>query len=65
MTSAEYAYALRDLTGIDVNNTGIDASSDAVAGEGFANIGDVQFVQGESVERYLEAAKLVANFPVP
>ena len=63
LTSAEYAYAVRDLTGIDVK-VGIDASSDSVGGEGFANFGDVQFVQDASVERYLEAAKLVADHAV-
>ncbi|HTV02403.1 MAG TPA: DUF1592 domain-containing protein, partial [Luteitalea sp.] len=43
---------------------GVDASSDAVGGEGFANFGDVQFVQDATVERYLEAAKLVADHAV-
>ena len=55
LTSAEYAYAIRDLTGVDIK-VGIDSSSDSVGGEGFANFGDVQFVQDASVERYLEAA---------
>jgi hypothetical protein len=63
LTSAEYAYAIQDLTGIDVN-VGIDTSNDSVGGEGFANFGDVQFVQDESIERYLEAAKLVADHAV-
>jgi hypothetical protein len=63
LTSAEYAYALRDLTGIDIK-VAIDASSDSVGGEGFANFGDVQFVHDETVERYLEAAKLVADHAV-
>jgi mono/diheme cytochrome c family protein len=63
LTSAEYAYAVRDLTGIDVK-VGIDASSDSVGGEGFANFGDVQFVQDASVERYLEAAKQIADHAV-
>ena len=63
LTSAEYAYAVQDLTGIAVK-VGIDASSDSVGGEGFANFGDVQFVQDESVERYLESAKLVADHAV-
>ena len=63
LTSAEYAYAIRDLTGIDVK-VGIDASSDSVGGEGFANFGDVQFVQDASVERYLEAAKQIAEHAV-
>jgi Protein of unknown function (DUF1592)/Protein of unknown function (DUF1588)/Protein of unknown function (DUF1587)/Protein of unknown function (DUF1585)/Protein of unknown function (DUF1595)/Planctomycete cytochrome C len=63
LTSAEYAYALRDLTGIDVK-VGVDASSDSVGGEGFTNFGDVQFVEDTSIERYLEAAKLVADHAV-
>jgi hypothetical protein len=60
LTSAEYAYAVRDLTGIDIK-VGIDASSDSVGGEGFANFGDVQFVQDANIGRYLEAAKIVAD----
>ena len=63
LTSAEYWYAVRDLTGIDIK-VGIDTSSDSVGGEGFANFGDVQFVHDESIERYLEAAKLVADHAV-
>jgi len=60
LTSGEYAYAVRDLTGIDIP-VGIDTSSDSVGGEGFTNFGDVQFMQDASVERYLEAAKIVAD----
>ena len=63
LTSAEYAYAIRDLTGIDIK-VGVDASSDSVGGEGFANFGDVQFVQDASVERYLEAAKQIADHAI-
>jgi hypothetical protein len=63
LTSAEYAYALRDLTGLDLE-LGVDASSDSVGGEGFTNFGDVQFVQETNIERYLEAAKQVADHAV-
>ena len=63
LTSAEYAYAIRDLTGVDIK-VGIDASSDSVGGEGFANFGDVQSVQDATVERYLEAARQVADHAV-
>jgi mono/diheme cytochrome c family protein len=63
LTSGEYAYAIRDLTGIDLK-VGIDASSDSVGGEGFTNFGDVQFVQDASIERYLEAAKQVAGHAI-
>jgi hypothetical protein len=63
LTSAEYAYAIRDLTGVEPE-IGVDASSDAVGGEGFANFGDVQFVQDATVERYLESARKVADHAV-
>lgn len=63
LTSGEYAYAVRDLAGIELA-VGIDASSDSVGGEGFTNFGDVQFVQDATIERYLEAAKLVADHAV-
>ncbi len=63
LTSGEYAYAIQDLTGLDLN-TGIDSASDSVGGEGFANFGDVQFMQDANLQRYLEAAKLVANHAV-
>jgi hypothetical protein len=63
LTSAEYAYAIRDLTGVDLP-IGVDASSDAVGGEGFANYGDVQFVQDETLERFLESAKGVADHAI-
>ena len=63
LTSAEYGYALRDLTGLDLE-VGVDASSDSVGGEGFTNFGDVQFVEETSIERYLEAAKNVADHAV-
>ena len=63
LTSGEYAYAIRDLTGVDIP-VGVDATSDSVGGEGFTNFGDVQFVQDASVERYLEAAKAVAEHAI-
>jgi mono/diheme cytochrome c family protein len=63
LTSAEYKYAIEDLTGVAMK-VGIDASSDSVGGEGFANFGDVQFVQDATIERYLEAARAVADHAV-
>jgi mono/diheme cytochrome c family protein len=63
LTSGEYAYTIKDLTGLDLN-TGIDATSDSVGGEGFTNFGDVQFMQDANLERYLAAAKIVADHAV-
>ena len=59
LTSAEYAYTIQDLTGLEL---GLEKNfvSDAVGGEGFSNVGDVQFIQDSTLERYLEAAKIVA-----
>ncbi|MCC6590136.1 MAG: DUF1592 domain-containing protein [Bryobacterales bacterium] len=63
LTSAEYAYAIQDLTGLDLNIER-DLVNDEVGGEGFTNFGDVQFMQDAGVERYLEAAKRVADHAV-
>jgi len=63
LTSGEYAYTIKDLTGLDLN-VGIDSSSDSAGGEGFTNFSDVQFMQGADLERYLAAAKTVANHAV-
>src|SRR4029434_7297574 len=59
LTSGEYCYTIKDLTGLDLN-AGIDATSDSVGGEGFTNFGDVQFMQDANLERYLKAAKIIA-----
>ena len=63
LTSGEYDYVIQDLTGVDLD-VGIDGSTDSVGGEGFTNFGDVQFVQDATLERYLEAAKNVAEHAV-
>ena len=63
LTSAEYAYTVRDLTGVDLDLERHFAG-DAVGGEGFANFGDVQFMADANLESYLEVAKLVADHAV-
>jgi hypothetical protein len=63
LTSAEYAYAVRDLTGIDTK-TDRDFANDSVGGEGFTNFGDVQFMQDANLETYLASAKRVASHAV-
>ncbi len=63
LTSGEYAYTIKDLTGLDLN-VGIDSASDSVGGEGFTNFGDVQFIQDANLERYLSAAKQIADHAV-
>ncbi len=63
LTGAEYEYTIHDLTGLslDLQRT---LAGDAVGGEGFANVGDVQFFQESTLEQYLEAAKHVARHAV-
>ena len=63
LTSGEYGYSVRDLTGVDLD-MGRDFANDSVGGEGFMNFGDVQFMQDASLERYLESAKQVADHAV-
>ena len=63
LTSAEYGYTIADLTGLDL---GLEKSfvSDAAGGEGFTNVGGAQFVDDATLERYLEAARRVADHAV-
>ena len=63
LTSGEYAYTVRDLTGLDLN-VDRDFAGDAVGGEGFTNFGDVQFMADANIESYLEAAKRIADHAV-
>lgn len=60
LTSGEYAYTIKDLTGLDFR-ADQDFVTDEVGGEGFTNFGDVQFLQDSSFERYLSTAKWVAD----
>jgi hypothetical protein len=60
LTSAEYAYTIKDLTGLDLDFKK-SFVGEAVGGEGFSNVGEVQFMQDSTLERYLDAAKTVAS----
>jgi len=63
LTSAEYGYTIQDLTGLDLALQQ-HLIGDAAGGEGFTNVGGAQFLQDSTLERYLEAAKLVADHAV-
>jgi hypothetical protein len=63
LTSAEYGYTVQDLTGVDLK-AGESLAGDAVSGEGFTNAGAGQFMQDSTLERYLEAARKVADHAV-
>jgi hypothetical protein len=60
LTRAEYQYSVLDLTGLALDFDQVLAG-DAAGGEGFANVGSVQFMQDSTLEQYLQAAKQVAN----
>ena len=63
LTSAEYAYTIQDLTGLELK--ALDSVvGDAASGEGFTNAGAGQFMQDSTLERYLEMAKIVADHAV-
>ena len=63
LTSGEYGYTIQDLTGLDMKFDR-DFVTDSVGGEGFANFGDVQFMQDANLERYLQTAKHIAAHAV-
>ncbi len=60
LTSAEYDYCIEDLTGLKLQ-LGEQFVSDSVGGSGFTNSAAAQFMQDATLERYLEAARRVAE----
>lgn len=60
LTNAEYDYTIRDLTGIDYG-LGKEFLPDGGGGEGFSNIGDVLFTNPTQLEKYLAAARKLAD----
>ncbi len=60
LTNAEYDYCIHDLTGLQLE-LGRQLVSDSVGASGFTNAPSGQFMQAATVERYLEAAKSVAQ----
>ena len=66
LTSGEYRHVIHDLTGVPLETAalGIDTATDSVGGEGFASFGEVQFMQDATLERYLAAARKVADHAV-
>jgi hypothetical protein len=60
LTNAEYDATVRDLTGVDFGLAG-DFEPDGGGGEGFSNTGDVLFVSPRRFDRYLSAARTLAD----
>jgi hypothetical protein len=60
LTNMEYDNTIRDLTGIDYG-LGREFLPDGGGGEGFSNIGDVLFTSPQHLDKYLTAARKLAD----
>lgn len=60
LTNAEYERSIRDLTGRNFGLTN-EFQTDAGGGEGFANTGDVLFLSPASLDKYIGAARKLAD----
>lgn len=60
LTKAEYANAVRDLTGLRLD-AGRQLPEDGGAGEGFANVGEAQSLTLEHLEKYLQASREIQS----
>ena len=60
LTNAEYDCTLRDLVGTDFHFSK-EFQADGGGGEGFSNTGDVLFVSPQQLEKYMAAARKLAE----
>ncbi len=61
LSNDEYTYTIADLTGIESLNPTREFPVDGAAGEGFTNVGSGQGMSPALVQKYLDAAKQVAD----
>ena len=64
LNNAEYNYTVRDLTGVATLDPTQEFPVDGAAGEGFTNTGSAQAMSPALVNKYLDAAKEVADHAV-
>lgn len=64
LNNAEYTYTLRDLTGVASLDPAREFPADGAAGEGFTNVGSALAMSPALVEKYLDAARSVADHAV-
>ena len=64
LNNAEYTFAIRDLTGLDGLEPAREFPADSGAGEGFTNTGQTLAMSPALFEKYLAAAKEVADHAV-
>ena len=63
LDNAQYAYTIRDLTGVDLD-PGREFPTDSAAGEGFTNTGHALVMSPGLLRKYLDAGKEVARHAV-
>lgn len=61
LSNAEYTYTIRDLAGVESLDPAREFPVDGAAGEGFTNVGSGQGMSPALVQKYLDAAKAVAE----
>ena len=61
LSNDEYNYTIRDLTGVDSLDPTREFPVDGAAGEGFTNTGSSQGMSPALVQKFIDAAKEVAN----
>lgn len=64
LSNAEYAYSLRDLTGVSSLDPAREFPVDGAAGEGFTNAGQALVMSPSLLTKYLDAGKEVAAHAV-
>lgn len=64
LSNAEYAYTIRDLTGVVTLDPGKEFPVDSASGEGFTNVGNSLVMSPALLTKYLDAAKDVASHAV-
>ncbi|MFM7521556.1 MAG: DUF1587 domain-containing protein, partial [Planctomycetota bacterium] len=64
LNNAEYTFAIRDLTGLESLEPAREFPADSGAGEGFTNTGQTLAMSPALFEKYLAAAKAVADHAV-
>ncbi|MEX1026889.1 MAG: DUF1592 domain-containing protein [Candidatus Paceibacterota bacterium] len=64
LSNVEYAYTLRDLTGVASLDPAREFPVDGAAGEGFTNAGAALVMSPSLLTKYLDAAKRVADHAV-
>ena len=64
LNNAEYAFTVRDLTGVASLDPAREFPADGAAGEGFMNTGNALSISPALVTKYLDAGKAIASHAV-